>query len=326
MKKSVALLSVVACAAVVSYPVLSKAETADEQLLHRLEAKIDALAKENAALRARVKRVEVSSRQAVAAPHTAAAPKTSTTGANTVPTISAAALRANAAYMPVKSAAPVVPASGCGRFGGAYVGVNGGFTGRDSSWVDRDAWVDNFSQDWALGTVNNTNPGGTVGGQIGYNWQMGCVLFGVELDANWASDSWNKSYAPNANGATTLALSSKLDWFGTARTRTGLIVDNLLLYVTGGFAFAQIENKFTVTDTNIPTIESFSADKGRWGGVVGIGTEWAWAQNWSLKSEVLYLRFQEVTTTVFSANGNQTVHFDNQDAMWVGRMGVNYRW
>ena len=119
-----------------------------------------------------------------------------------------------------------------------------------------------------------------------------------------------------------------MDWYGTARTRAGIIVDNLLVYATGGFAFAQIKNDFTVADPGIPT-ESFSADKGRWGGVIGVGTEWAFNRNWSLKSEFLYIRFQEVTTDGVSRTDQtppQNVSFDNQDLMWVARLGVNYRW
>ncbi len=114
-------------------------------------------------------------------------------------------------------------------------------------------------------------------------------------------------------------------WFGTARTRTGIIVDDVLLYVTGGFAFANIRHDFTVNDPGIPATESFSTKAGRWGWTAGLGSEWAWSQSVSIKSEVLYVKFSEVTTTGFSPAGNQTVTFDSNDSMWVSLIGINVK-
>ncbi len=39
-------------------------------------------------------------------------------------------------------------------------------------------------------------------------------------------------------GFATLAVSNNLQSFGTVRARTGVVVDNLMLYVTGGLAYA----------------------------------------------------------------------------------------
>jgi opacity protein-like surface antigen len=93
-------------------------------------------------------------------------------------------------------------------------------------------------------------------------------------------------------------------------------------------AYANIKHAWTMDDTNSvgdSIGESFSSKTGRWGLVGGVGAEWAWTQNWSLKSEVLYIRFREQTTSVFSDFAFQTVNFDHQDAMWVARLGLNYR-
>jgi outer membrane immunogenic protein len=190
---------------------------------------------------------------------------------------------ATAADIPRKAGGPAVFAPSCGQFGGFYVGANGGWIAHDTKWVDRDAWVDNFSIDWALGTVSTFRNGGTAGGQIGYNWQRGCTLFGVELDAAWTSLDGTKTYSPAAPPATLLTITNDVRWFGTARTRAGIIVDNVLLYATGGLAYAHINHQFTVTDPGNPT-ESFRAAKGRWGGTVGVGVEWAWSNNISIKS------------------------------------------
>lgn len=239
--------------------------------------------------------------------------------------VALAAGSAAAADLPVAYKAPPPVRPACANFGGFYVGANGGWAYHDKSWVDRDAWVDNFSNDWALGTVNSSRNGGTVGLQAGYNWQSGCTMFGVEIDGNWTGINNSKYYSPTAAPGTSLTLDDGVKWFGTARTRTGVIVDNLLLYVTGGVAYANIKHDFTVTDPNVPAVEAFSASKSRWGWVGGLGAEWAWTQNVSIKSEVLYIRFNELTTTGFSANGAQTVNFDHQDSMWVTRIGLNVK-
>jgi outer membrane immunogenic protein len=218
----------------------------------------------------------------------------------------------------------------CAQFGGFYLGANGGWAHHDKTWVDRDAWVDNFAFDWALGTVASSHDGGTAGGQIGYNWQRNCTVFGVEVDANWVGLSSTKTYSPVDGPVTVpgtlLTLDDRVRWFGTARARAGVVVDDLLLFVTGGLAYANIRHDFTVTDSfTLPQVESFSANKDRWGGVAGFGVEWAWAPNWSVKFEGLYIKFKEVTTIGFSPNGPSTVHFDNQDSMWITRIGINYR-
>jgi len=72
-------------------------------------------------------------------------------------------------------------------------------------------------------------------------------------------------------------------------------------------------------------IESFAAKKDRWGWVGGVGAEWAWTGNWSIKTEALYIRFTEKTTSGNSLAGAQIVSFDHQDSMWVTRVGLNYK-
>jgi hypothetical protein len=53
----------------------------------------------------------------------------------------------------------------------------------------------------------------------------------------------------------------------------------------------------------------------------------AMSQNWSVKSEVLYLAFaksdQSLTSTVFDRG--TSYRFANQDSAWVSRIGLNYR-
>ena len=122
-------------------------------------------------------------------------------------------------------------------------------------------------------------------------------------------------------------------WFGTARVRGGLVVDNLLLYLTGGLAYAKFDRTLTVNEDAPATSTSFSTDRTRWGWTVGAGAEWQWANNWSLKGEFLYMRFEfnNDTITGRTVNGinfgvpGRAYQINSEDEAWVARLGVNYR-
>ena len=123
-------------------------------------------------------------------------------------------------------------------------------------------------------------------------------------------------------------MNNELKGFGTVRGRTGLVVDSLLLYVTGGLAYARTEHTVALSIPVLGISETFSSDKTRLGWTAGFGTEWQFAPNWSLKSEVLYARFQTEETS-FSCTvlcvPARTVRFEHDNSAWVTRLGVNYR-
>ena len=105
------------------------------------------------------------------------------------------------------------------------------------------------------------------------------------------------------------------------------MVDNILLYVTGGLAFANFNREWTLFDDGNALTEVFSQQRWRWGGVVGVGTEWSFNNNWSLKSEFLYMAFErdEVAFTSVIHNPGVSQRFESQDSVWVSRIGLNYR-
>ena len=318
MKKSVVMLSTFVSLGALAYAMPARADT-DSEMMKRLEAKIDTLAKENAVLRERVKRVESS--RTTAAPQAASGKPAAASASGAAP---AGALAANAAYMPVKGAAPM-SRPGCANFGGWNAGVNGGVAVQNTTWNDLDNWIDNFGNDFNSSSISRQRTGGTVGASLGYMWQTGCTVFGVEGDFNYAFGLDKTTTASPAVGGTTLSLHDKVSWWGTLRTRGGIAVDNVLLYLTGGLAAARLQHDWTIVDP-APATESFSAHETRWGGVVGAGAEWAVNDRWSIKSETLYIAFAEDHTSAFSTAGGQTVNFRTQDSLWISRIGATYRW
>ena len=238
---------------------------------------------------------------------------------------------ANAADLPRKAPTPVVARAACAQFGGFYVGISGGGGYYSSTWNDRDAWSSENSDDLQRSNVRADKWGAIAGGGAGYNWQRNCTVFGVEVDYSWTS---LKTSAFETDGDTginqdSLTITNKIRGLGTARTRAGIVVDDLLLYVTGGLAFANFKRSATMTDLNTPQSETFASSKTRLGWTAGFGTEWAITGNWSLKSEVLYAHFskdeQTFTCTVF-CGAPESKRFDHQDSVWISRVGLNYRW
>jgi outer membrane immunogenic protein len=79
--------------------------------------------------------------------------------------------------------APPAPIAAIYDWSGFYIGINGGGGSAHTTW--------DFVGTGTEGSHNAT--GGTVGGQIGYRWQTGQWVFGVEGQGNWADFSDNVS-------------------------------------------------------------------------------------------------------------------------------------
>jgi outer membrane immunogenic protein len=142
---------------------------------------------------------------------------------------------------------------------GFYLGLNGGGGWGQSSW-DR------------TGTFDLS--GGVIGGTVGFNWQTGQVVLGIEGDADWSGMSGTTSTLCPV-GCTT-----RNDWLGTVRGRVGYAFDRFLPYVTGGLSAGDIR----------ATTPGFAgATQTNLGWTIGAGMEVAIAGNWSAKAEYLHV-------------------------------------
>ena len=290
-----------------------------EEILRRMEAKIDALSKENASLRSRMNKLE--------GPRAASASATPPTTATGTP-VPSAAREAYAANMPVKAYPAARP--GCAQFGGWYVGGNVGWGVYDTAFSDRDG-LSKTLDDGLTSNVNARNHGFVGGAQGGYNWQSGCTVLGIETDWSW---SGLKTSELNLDGdqptADTLNVENRLRWFGTTRARAGVVVDNLLLYVTGGLAYANFRRNYAYFQDGPAHTNVFSSDNTKLGWAAGAGAEWALANNWTLRGEFLYMGFEQdrVTATgdgIGIGAAGVNYRLDSQDSLWVSRIGLNYR-
>jgi outer membrane immunogenic protein len=218
-------------------------------------------------------------------------------------------------------------------FHGFYFGGHVGGASHDWSWTDRDDWVGEADPNGGLPHfVSGTDSGIAGGVQGGFNWQRGCTVLGFEADWNWADLNSSKLFTDgNVGNADTLRVSSNIDGFGTLRTRTGVVVDSLLLYVTGGLAFADIERRATLfdADARADDLETFAFSDTRFGLAAGLGAEWAVTNLISLKTEALWLRFEEDGHTrlcnIDICGTNEPKRFDLQDDVFTARIGLNFK-
>jgi outer membrane immunogenic protein len=238
-----------------------------------------------------------------------------------------------AADLPAKAPAPMVVRPACAQFGGFYVGGHVGGGSYNFNYADRGNLVQTIDSD--LPTSAKITDGNFLAGvQGGYNWQRNCTVFGVEADWSWTNFNASGQFFDGDGGTQdSFNLESRMRWFGTARVRGGLVVDNLLLYLTGGLAYAKFDRTLTVNEDAPATSTSFSTDRTRWGWTVGAGAEWQWANNWSLKGEFLYMRFESNNDTITGRTVNginfgvpgRAYQINSEDEAWVARLGVNYR-
>src|SRR5262249_30198391 len=247
-----------------------------------------------------------------------------------------------AADIPYKAPPPPLPK--CANFKGFYVGGHGGWTYYKNEWKDLDNYGFNFTFQDHVGSGSLSEGRGYGGVQGGSTLQAGCSLFGLQADWRWskteASASYNDFPVPPSG---TLQATSTAKWYGTVRTRAGVVVDNLLLYVTGGLAYAKFERNFLYiapTPGAAGNSQTFSSDKVLWGFVAGAGTEWNIGAGWSLASEFLYMGFQKDlqnytcstpggfavgTCLTAPALGTHSFRYEFSDMLFVTRIGVNYR-
>jgi outer membrane immunogenic protein len=238
---------------------------------------------------------------------------------------------ASAADLPRKAPLPPPPPP-CAQFGGFYVGGYVGGAHYDHGWTDRDAWGNELEVELNLGHVQVQKSGLIGGVQGGWNWQFRCTVFGVQADYGWSNIKARADFSDGEDMLDFLNVESKLLGVGTVRTRSGVVFDNLLLYVTGGFAWANFDRSYSLIDPGPPfETETFSSDKTKWGWTAGFGTEWAFWGNWSIQSEVLYARFEKDEKTficsadIFCDGLAERKRFDHHDSVWISKIGLNYR-
>lgn len=171
---------------------------------------------------------------------------------------------------------------------------------------------------------NDVNGSGVIGGgQIGYNFQWGNIVFGPEADLGHLGLSGSRSVAlppsPDClahSGTRPCGLDANYSisggLYGDITGRIGYAMDSVLFYAKGGAAFLDVDIKANYIGQNCSTVGScglrqappanastFNFDHGDtlWGWTVGGGIEYALSSQWSVKVEYQHFDFGSTSFT-----------------------------
>ncbi|MBR0915834.1 outer membrane protein [Bradyrhizobium japonicum] len=169
----------------------------------------------------------------------------------------------------------------------------------------------------------NSRSGVLGGGQIGYNWQSGWAVFGVQGDI--AGTDVKGTQPCLGLGICT----SNSNWLATVSGRLGgAVADRTLVYAKGGAAWLQSDHSLGFP----PAFGAFPTTSGSTtavGWLLGFGTEYAFTQNWSAFIEYDYMDFGKKSISldlsplvgVASTTGTIAV----KERLSVAKIGVNYK-
>jgi outer membrane immunogenic protein len=252
---------------------------------------------------------------------------------------------ASAADLPVK--APVYKAPVMAPWwDGFYVGANVGYSWGNSN---TNALFSNSATGVALaGASASSSMNGPLGGfQLGYNWQLGTWVFGLETDIQLTDQDGESAFTCagvfcNA-GLTAVVgapfttpvlarMTQKLEWFGTLRGRIGTTVlsPTWLAYVTGGLAYGSVDTSGTIsgfTAGGAPTVAGFANESTNVGWTIGVGLEGRIAEHWTGKIEYLYMDLGTFTTNAALPTNFIPIAatFNSHVTDNILRVGVNYK-
>jgi len=217
--------------------------------------------------------------------------------------------------LPVKSAPPAAPVYD--PWTGFYIGGNGGsglantdVGGTGTGTHGAVAFTDSFS-------IDRSQHGPLAGGQLGINYEFSPHwVLGAEADIDWSNIKGSAAPCAAKNAAKVvdcLGVAGKIDDFGTVRGRFGYVFDNLLVYGTGGLAWANDTETVTVScsgakcpkSSNTLAFNSASSSATPFGWSAGAGFEWRVMPNWLLRVEYLHLQFNRTSST-YALNGTAT--------------------
>lgn len=209
---------------------------------------------------------------------------------------------------------------------GLYVGAHVGYGQGDASTKDD-------LKDWCVpgdtacikkfvGPFNFDVDGAFGGGTIGYNYQIGSLLLGVEADLGYLNIEGTKKISSSVGSPKYQLLEVEGGFYALLGGRVGFISGNALFYGKGGYVYWDADATQTTTTPGFTTHGTGALD----GYAVGGGVEYGLGQGWSVKGEYLRMGFNE-------ADGNQTRDDDGYtfgnhtkiDSIDTFKAGINYR-
>ena len=236
-----------------------------------------------------------------------------------------------AADLPSRKGPVYAPIAPIFTWTGFYAGVNAGavFTENKIRTSGTAPFtIGNVLAERRPSAISNDETGFIGGAQIGYNYQIGNVVLGVETDIQYTDISSRTSRVGTSNANS--VFSQDLDYLGTVRLRAGYAFDRVMVYATGGLAYGDVSNRATFFNAVSPGQVDYVGSKSdvKVGYTVGGGVEYAFTNNLSLKAEYLYYDLGKQNVAVNQINnallpGSYVSRMENTGH--IVRAGLNYR-
>lgn len=155
------------------------------------------------------------------------------------------------------------------NWSGAYVGGQLGY-----AWSDVDARDSDETSIPGSFRYGYDVDGWIGGGYLGFNWQQNTLVFGLEADVE---------YIDLDDRDPTRTHFTEVNWMGSVRGRLGFVADRALIYVTVGWAFADVDTRNSALGIRYGDV--------RHGWTLGTGAEYALTDNLIGRFEYRYSDF-----------------------------------
>lgn len=203
---------------------------------------------------------------------------------------------------------------------GFYVGANFGYGHANADWTNRGSTA--LFADYLPGeSFSHAMDGLIGGGQIGYNYQRGRWVFGVEAMFDVSAIS-GKQLSSTLFGAGDDWFEARISALAVASGRLGYAWDNVLAYGKAGFAFANI--RASVDDVAGVNTGSGSDSQWRSGPAFGLGVEYGVTPDLSIGIEFDYIRLDSGSYQLGGGAGSYLWDVDVSD-ICTAMVRLNYR-
>jgi outer membrane immunogenic protein len=215
---------------------------------------------------------------------------------------------------------------------GCYLGTDIGYARADADALDapfREGPFAGAGVSWNSAgapyeTIRTDDSGisGGVGAGCDYQFDLGGTDFvvGGVADISLMNLGATGTSAISADTHT----SFDMDWAASARIRAGIAASDVLFYVTGGVALADVD--VSAYDRTGPTQMDVRGGGTEAGWVAGGGVEWRFRPDWSLAVEYLHYDFGSVTATgQASFPAEAYPRFENDVTFDTIRVGLKWR-
>jgi outer membrane immunogenic protein len=224
---------------------------------------------------------------------------------------------ASAADLPMKAMAPIAPPF---SWTGFYIGGNVGA----GVLLDQGIQLTGLSAD-------RHGVGGLAGGQIGYNWQMGMLVLGIEGEGFWSGmKSTQNQFLGSNPGFLALTDNARNKWDYDVAGRFGIAIDHALIYGKAGWVAGGFDWNSPTGSPNFNCGNFCNTNQGSLtlnGLLVGIGLEYAFTNNWTAKFEYDYLGFSAkdgvFTSSCPSCTSSTFTHSVSAEKH-IFKVGINY--